>query len=112
MRSPGEFRYNVGTNEANGFVVPKRHRMKHLDFDLILVRDEGLENPNPVCRDHSFIMPPERGSNDPVCRVGSYNICHSVPLLCRLSRSDQLQILDFSRRARSTFRAGWLPASH
>jgi hypothetical protein len=23
------------------FVVPKRHRMKHLDFDLLLVRDQA-----------------------------------------------------------------------
>lgn len=37
---------------------------------------------------------------------------HGVPLLCHVSPSDQLQILDFLHRARSNFRAGWLPASH
>jgi hypothetical protein len=40
------------------------------------------------------------------------NMCHGVPLLCHVSPSDQLQILDFLHRARSNFRAGWLPASH
>ena len=25
-----------------GFLAPKRHRMKHLDFDLLLVRDQGV----------------------------------------------------------------------
>ena len=36
-------------------------------------------------------------------------MCHGVPLLCHVSRSGQLQILDFVHRARSNFRAGWLP---
>jgi len=36
----------------------------------------------------------------------------TVPFLCHLSSSDQLQMLDFLDRARSNFRAGWLPASH
>ena len=35
-----------------------------------------------------------------------------VPLLCLVGRSDPFQILDFLHRARSSFRAGWLPASH
>jgi hypothetical protein len=39
-------------------------------------------------------------------------MCRSVPLLCQVSPADPLQVLDFSDRARSNFRAGRLPASH
>jgi len=31
-----------------GFLAPKRHRMKHLDFDLLLVRDQGVRGSNPL----------------------------------------------------------------
>ena len=32
----------------NGVVLPKRHQMKHLDFDLLLVRDQGVGGSNPL----------------------------------------------------------------
>jgi len=31
------------SEKKSGFLAPKRHRMKHLDFDLLLVRDQGSE---------------------------------------------------------------------
>ena len=37
---------------------------------------------------------------------------NSVPLLCRVSRSVQLQTQEFVHGVRSHFHAGWLPASH
>jgi len=48
-------RYNFGTTEARegrAFLAAKRHRMKHLDFDLLLVRDQGVGlqilSPRPI----------------------------------------------------------------
>ena len=32
-----------------GFLAPKRHRMKHLDFDLLLVRDQGVGREASFC---------------------------------------------------------------
>ena len=95
-----------------GFVVPKRHQMKHLDFNLFSVRDQKVESSNPVCRGYSFIVPTDAAAMFQSVDVASCNMGHGVPLLCHVSRSDQLQILDFLHRARSNFRAGWLPASH
>ena len=47
-----------------------------------------------------------------VAAQDSADLDQGVPLLCHVSHSDQLQILDFSNRARNNFRAGWLSASH
>ena len=43
--------------EKDGFDNPKRHQMKHLDFDLLLVRDWKVKSSNPVSRGYSFIVP-------------------------------------------------------
>ena len=32
----------------SGFLAPKRHQMKHLDFDLLIVRDQGVGGSNPL----------------------------------------------------------------
>jgi len=29
-------------------LISKRHQMKHLDFDLLLVRDQGVGGSNPL----------------------------------------------------------------
>ena len=39
-------RYNWGTTEKRervGFLAPKRHQMKHLDFDLLIFGTRGSE---------------------------------------------------------------------
>ncbi len=50
------FRYNFGTTKAReeGLFVPKRHQMKHLDFDLPLVRDQGVGGSNPLSPTNFF----------------------------------------------------------
>jgi hypothetical protein len=44
--------------------------------------------------------------------LGSCSTRDDVPLLCHVSRSNQLQVLDFLHHTWSNFRADWLPASH
>jgi hypothetical protein len=38
-------RYNFATAEARAarVLAPKRHGMNHLDFDLLFIRDQGVE---------------------------------------------------------------------
>ncbi len=48
---------SLGTTEARkrvGFPGPKRRRVKHLDFDLLLVRDQGAAGSNPASPTMSF----------------------------------------------------------
>ncbi len=40
-------RYNW-RREKESSVVPKRQQMKHLNFNLLFVRDQGVGDPNPL----------------------------------------------------------------
>lgn len=46
------------------------------------------------------------------CGVGNCNTCRSVPLLCRVPRSDQMQVQEFAHGVQNHSRAGWFSASH
>jgi hypothetical protein len=91
-----------------------RHRFNALDYLVaryLVVRDQKVESSNPVLPQLFCHSAHGRRSFDPVCRAVSCNACDDVPLLCHVSHSGQLRILNFLHRARSNFRAGWLPAN-
>jgi len=65
--------------------------MKHLDFALLLVRDQRVETSilSAVVFSQSAEGPPNNVAWDvQIMR-------HGVPLLCRALHSDQLQVLDY-----------------
>jgi hypothetical protein len=90
-------------------MAPKRRQMKHLDFVLLLVRDQGVET--SILSAVSF----SHKRNGKVPAISAWELQtmrHGVPLLCRALHSDQLQVLDFLNRDTSDSRAGWFAASH